>query len=108
MPSSLALLAQKKLLGQGCVSRWGQPVSLPASLGKVRLKMRWSHRCSQAGCWLACLGCLPPPVLLERRGKEHVYKLTKGGLEGPSQGMSPGVQESSWWPWETLAWSLTF
>lgn len=36
--------------GQGSPSRWGQQVSLPAFLGQVRLKMRWSRRCSQAGC----------------------------------------------------------
>lgn len=36
--------------GQGSPSRWEQQVSLPAFLGQVRLKMRWSRRCSQAGC----------------------------------------------------------
>lgn len=46
--------SDKKQLGQsqGSLSRGGQQVSLPASLGKVKLKTRWSHRCSQADCLL--------------------------------------------------------
>ena len=44
--------SEKGLPGQcqGSLSRWGQQVSLPPSMGKVRLKTRWSHRCSQAAC----------------------------------------------------------
>lgn len=50
--SDLACLehgAQKRLLGQNVLSRWEQ-VSLPASLGKARLKTRWCRHCSRAGC----------------------------------------------------------
>lgn len=44
--------SEKRLQGQcqGSLSRRGQQVSFPSSMGKVRLKTRWSHRCSQAGC----------------------------------------------------------
>ena len=56
----------------------GAPVhsaSLPAASGKATFRRRWSHRCSGAGCLLLCLGCPPPPVLLQRR-EEGAHTLT--------------------------------
>lgn len=78
--------SEKRLPGQrqGSLSRWGLQVSLPASLCKVRFKMRRSHRCSRADCWLPCLGRLSPPVLLERRDAYTQMRSTEG-LEGPGR-----------------------
>lgn len=89
VPFSLALLAWNMGLREEAV---GPLLGLPVQMGtaglssspsgKVRLKMRWSHCCSWAGCWPPCLGCRPPPALLEGRGREAHTDVKHGRRSG--------------------------